>query len=150
MKVDTEIVQQVLQQSKLKLDPDLIRTIFDDVREMAAANAVPRAKHPKKPFLLVVSDPNGVIPEGTELTGWAVQIDDEKDITTLPDSLQRAAQDFNASKKGEKLPADTIADVFESATSKQFVAHGVYRRHKEPVFVIVTNNKVVKDTGSDA
>ena len=146
MKIDPHIVQDVLQ--KHVADPDLIRRIFDDVLADAEAQKTPREKQPKKNFVLVVSDPNGVIPKGTELTGWAVQIDEEKSILSIPDSLQRIAHDFNASKKGLKLPAKSIGEVFESAAAKHFNEHGVHRKHKEASFMIVTDNQIQSDGGT--
>lgn len=146
MKIDYEIIQEILQ-TKSALGADEVTKLCDAIRNEANSRAVPRETRPRKPFVLLVSDPNGVIPEGIELTGWALQVEEDKGILTIPESLQTIAHNFNASPKGEKLPAETIGDVFDAASGKLFTEEGITRKNRMPVFVLTTNNKIVKDNG---
>ena len=146
MKIDYEIIQEILQ-TKSALGTDEVTKLCDAIRVEAASRQVPRETRPRKPFVLLVSDPDGVIPEGTELTGWAIQVEEDKGILTIPESLQTIAQNFNASPKGVKMPATTIADVFDTASGKLFTEEGISRKNRMPVFVLTTNNKIIKDDG---
>lgn len=140
MKIDTEVLQQVLQSKDIP--NDTVRAILDEVIAKVESTKAPRVKAPKKPFVLLVSDPNGVIPEGTELVGWAVQMDEGVSVERLVPNILKAVGEFNDTDKGRKQPVELIGDAFDTISTKKLAECGVYRKHKEAVFVVITDNKV--------
>ena len=147
MKADLEIIETVLK--KHDIEGAVLTQIREDLVREIENNKTPREKAAKKDFVLLVSDPNGVIPADVELTGWAIQIDPEKSIEDVPDLLKKAGTFFNETPKGRKLGVESIGDLFENATGKAFSENGLFRKHREPVFVITTDNKIASEEKED-
>lgn len=143
MKADLEIIETVLK--KHDIEDSVLAQIRAELVQEIENNKTPREKATKKDFVLLVSDPNGVIPDDAELTGWAIQIDPKKGIKEIPDILKKIGTAFNDTPKGQKLPAESVGDLFETAPGKTFSENGIFRKHKDPVFVMVTNNKVADE-----
>lgn len=143
MKADLEIIEAVLRKHSIDTtDIDKIRA--DIVREVED-NKTPREKAPKKDFVIILSDPNGSIPKDVEFTGWVVQIDPTKGIKEVPDLIKKAVMSFNDTPKGQKMKLESIGDLFENATGKAFSENGLMRKHRDPAYVILTDNQVPKD-----
>jgi hypothetical protein len=58
--------------------------------------------------------------------------------------VHKAAYDFNASRRGRKLPVETIGEAFESVPAKNFKDVEVWVKTKTPVLVLSTDNKLPK------
>jgi hypothetical protein len=141
-KVDLDLVKLVLQRNDL--DVRRVAQIIEEINQEVAA-MVDEDKPPpvKKQFVLVVSDPRGHL-DGKDFTGWVVQIPEEASAATTEDRLRRAAYAFNASPKGRRLPAKSIAEVCEHVPARFLKEEQAWVRTKEPVYVVATANQLPK------
>lgn len=93
----------------------------------------------KKQFNIIVSDPEGKIPQGVELTGWVTQMDEDEPIESALNKIYTAVYDYNATSKSKDKYA-TVGDACMNLKSKFFKNAGISIKTKEPIFVQVTNN----------
>jgi hypothetical protein len=90
-----------------------------------------------------VSDPEGVIPK-TDFGGWVLQIPENESPATTQDRINRAAYDYNASRKGRLYPATTVGDALENIPAKHFKEADLWVKTKTPVLVLRTDNEIPK------
>lgn len=95
----------------------------------------------KKEFILLLSDPEHKIT--SEHFGWAFQMEEDQNPGELVDKIKMAAGDFNRSKKGQKVPVNSIGETIQNVSSKFFKEYKIYPKHKEPVYICITDNKLV-------
>lgn len=95
----------------------------------------------KKQFNIIVSDPEGKIPQGVELTGWVTQMDEDEPIESALNKIYTAVYDYNATSKSKDKYA-TVGDACMNLKSKFFKNAGISIKTKEPIFVQVTNNQI--------
>lgn len=144
-KIDVAKVADILRQSQL--EPAVMRMIIERMNkatEEAAAADEEKPPSQKKQFVILVSDPDGMMPE-VELAGWVLQIPEEASALSLKERVHKATYDFNATRRGRKLPAETMGEAFESVPAKQFQDVEVWVKTKTPVLVLTTDNKIPKD-----
>ena len=98
----------------------------------------------KKQFVILVSDPEGKLPE-KELTGWVVQIPEDASPYTATDRIFKGSYDYNASKKGRLYPAKTVGEALENVPAKFFKEAEVWVKNKIPVLVLKTDNQIPKE-----
>lgn len=98
----------------------------------------------KQQFVVLVSDPNNTI-NNVDLTGWVLQIPENESPVTVVDRIKKAAYNFNASNKGQKHPVKTIGEAIESVKTKFHKAYDLKIKTKEPVLVILTDNKLPRE-----
>ena len=84
--------------------------------------------------LLVVSDPQGRC-RHLELTGWVIKVDDNFAIGDLPSRLLAAGVDHNLAARNRNSMVNTIGDILDGVSSRVLRERGIYRQHREPVFV---------------
>ena len=96
----------------------------------------------KNQLVIVVSDPNGIIKQ--DLAGWVLQIPEDEDAQDVVKNVKKAAYNFNASKKGQKYPVSSIGQALGDVSNKFFKPYFVKVKTKEPVTVVVTDNKLPK------
>lgn len=94
----------------------------------------------KKDYIILLSDPSEKIKD--EYLGWSFQIDEDQNPGELVDKIKMTASDFNNSKKGQKIPVNTIGETIQNVPVKFFKEHKIYPKHKEPVYICITNNKL--------
>ena len=94
----------------------------------------------KKDYILLLSDPAEKLSD--EYLGWAFQIDEDQNPGELLDKIKMTAGDFNRSKKGQKIPVHTIVETIQNVPAKFFKEYKIYPKHKEPVYICLTNNKL--------
>jgi hypothetical protein len=141
-KVDLDLVKVILQRHEL--DVRQVAKILEEInQELAAMLDEEKVPPVKKQYVMVVSDPRGHL-DGKDFTGWVVQIPEDDSMATTEERLHKAAYDFNASPKGRRLPAKTIAEVCEHVPARFLKEHQIWVRTKEPVYVIATANKLPK------
>ncbi|MBK8475575.1 MAG: hypothetical protein IPL39_04495 [Opitutaceae bacterium] len=73
----------------------------------------------KKQFVILVSDPDGQMPE-QELAGWVLQLPEEASVLSVLERVHKATYDFNSTRRGLKLPAETLSEAFEAVPAKNF------------------------------
>lgn len=122
--------------------------VLQEIREALAKpenEQAEKAPREKKQFVILVSDPDGKLPEDLELVGWVVQIPETESILSTDERIHKAAYDFNSSKRGRRNPVSTVGEALEAVSGKFFKEHKIAIKTKIPVAVVVTNNQIPTD-----
>jgi hypothetical protein len=144
MKVDLEDIQLALSQHGV--EQKLAQQIINDVKQAAedAKGGNGPAKKTKYKYLIVASDPDGTkktLIENTPM--WVFKVPDEEKHTDVLPRFYKGVYDFNAkSRKGRKNPVKTVGDGIQAVGSKHFKPNKTPILTKEPVIVLVTDNKI--------
>ncbi len=144
-KIEIAKVADVLKRSNL--EPDVLKEIIQALQEEANADEEEKDEKPppqKKQFVILVSDPEGVMPE-KDLVGWVVQIPEMASVLTVPERIHKAAYDFNSSRRGRKNPVSTVGEACEAVAAKHFKEAEIAIKTKIPVAVVVTDNEIPTD-----
>ncbi len=144
-KIDVNKAAEILK--KNHLDPVLLRRIIEEMNLAVQPDPTgegEEAPKSKKQFVILVSDPKGLMPKA-DLTGWVLQIPEEESPATTQDRIIKGAYDYNATKKGRLYPAKTLGEAIESVPAKLFKEADVWVKTKEPVLVLRTNNLIPTD-----
>lgn len=147
-KVDLELVKMVAQRQP-DLSAEQIARLIEDLSLEAKTKDADDAKEPpvKKQFVVIVSDPHGEIAAlGKDFTGWVVQIPEDDNPAVALERLHNGAYDFNRTPKGRRLPLKTVAEACEFGSAKIFKEHKVWVKTKEPVMVVLSDNKIPRET----
>lgn len=146
MKIDVEKVKTLVADAgrSVQVPPDelakLIRRLQDMLPEPEAEEEKPPAQ--KKQYVILVSDPLHQIEAGAELAGWVLQIPEDASPLSLHERIQKAAYDFNASRRGRKLPVQTVGETLESVPAKSLKEVELWCKTRMPVLVLTTNNEL--------
>jgi hypothetical protein len=142
-KIDVNKVAEVLK--KNQVDPKLLRQIIEDINVLTQAE-VEEEKPPavKKQFAILISDPDGKLPD-RDFTGWVLQMPENESPATLTERIFRAAYDYNATKKGRLYPAKTVGEALENVPAKHYKEAEVWVKTKTPVIMLKTDNEIPKD-----
>jgi hypothetical protein len=140
-KIDVNKVAEILK--KNQLHPNLLRQIVEEMNILTQADS-DEEKPPavKKQFAVLVSDPNSLIPKDAEFVAWVAQIPESENIKTVETRLRTAAYEFNTTKKGRLHPVITVGEAFMHVAPKHFKEVDLSVKTKEPVLVLITNNKI--------
>ena len=124
---DSSVVRQIVEEMNLIVQPE-----FDDEKPPAI----------KKQYVIIVSDPEGRLPEGFDFVGWVVQVPENESVLTATERIHRAAYEFNTTNKGRLMPAKTVGETLEHVPAKHFKEQDVWIKTKVPVLVVVTDNEI--------
>ena len=142
-KVSVELIHEVL--SSNNLDNEVIQKVIKDIETQAEleAEAQKANREPpvKKQFVMIVSDPNGNMPD-EDYVGWVVQIPEDDSPGTTLEKLFRASYEFNISKKGRKYPVKSVGEACEAVGSRFLKEQGIAIKTKTPVTIVKTDNKI--------
>ena len=147
-KIDVAKVADILRQNEL--EPAVMRRIIEQINKVTEEASVADEEKPpaqKKQFVILVSDPDGQMPE-QELAGWVLQMPEEASVLSLQERVHKAAYDFNATRRGRKLPVETMGEALETVPAKNFKEVELWVKTKTPVLVLTTDNKLPKDAPS--
>lgn len=144
-----EIEQVVEVAKKNQATPELIRAIVDDLNILTAKDA-DEEKPPavKKQFVILVSDPDGRLPDH-EFAGWCLQIPENESPATTQERIFRAAYEYNTTKKGRLYPAKTVGEAIENIPAKHFKGVELWVKHKTPVLMLRTDNAIPRDESAN-
>jgi len=143
-KIDVNQVADILKRNEV--DPSILKQIVAEMQAVLEAEAGEEKPPPvKKQFCILISDPEGTLPED-DYAGWVVQIPEDESVATTQERIHRAAYEFNASKRGRLLPATTVGEALENVAAKHFKEAGVWVKTKTPVLMLRTNNKIPTET----
>lgn len=148
-KIDIAKVADILKRSNL--EAEVMREILQALQEEASAAEEEQEEKPppqKKQFVILVSDPEGEIPE-KDFVGWVVQIPEMASVLTVKERIHKAAYDFNSSRRGRKNPVGTVGEACEAVSAKHFKEAEIAIKTKIPVAVVVTDNQIPTDDASD-
>ena len=143
-KIDVAKVADILRQNQL--EPAVMRRILEQINHVTEAAAAAEEEKPpacKKQFVVLVSDPDGVMPK-TDLAAWVLQLPEEASPLSTQERLVKAAYDFNASRRGRALPVKTVGEALETVPTKHFKDVEIWVKTKTPVQVLTTNNALPK------
>lgn len=141
-KIEINKVAEVCKNNEV--EPDKLRRIIEELN-LAAQPEGGDEKVPavKKQFVILVSDPEGVMPK-QDLVGWVLQIPEDESVATTQARINRAAYDFNASKKGRLHPVSTVGEALENVTKHYTDEADLWVKTKTPVLVLRTDNEIPK------
>lgn len=139
-KVEVSTVAEILK--KNQLSPALLRQVIEEIN-LATAKDSPVERPPaiKKQWVIVISDPDGLLPR-TDFAGWVLQLPEADSVATTLDRIFRSAYDFNATKKGRLLPVKTVGETLENVPAKFFREADLWVKTRTPVLMLRTDNIV--------
>ena len=146
MKFNIEEIQSVLSQ-KIK-DSNVINSIVSDLEKVAKEKKeeMDEIKVPKKKneFAIIVIDEEGEFKD-KNLTGFVVKYKEGGDSGAILSKLSDASRSFNDTKKGKKAPLTSMYEIFGHLKAKflKMTGAGIIIQTKEPVRIIISNNKLV-------
>jgi hypothetical protein len=142
-KIEVNKVAEILKRSEL--DPKLLRQIIEEMNIVTQAEAA-EEKPPavKKQWVIMISDPEGELPE-RDFAGWVLQIPETESVVTTPERIFRAVYDYNTTKKGRLYPAKTVGEAMENVPAKHFKETEVWVKSKIPVLMLRTDNEIPTD-----
>lgn len=138
--IKLEDIQQVLKEQKV--DATTINKVIEKLREAEEekkADKEPKNKQ-KSQFVLLAFDKQGVL-KGQTLTGAVLQIEDGIQPALVIDRLKAAANQYNNTKKGRRLPVKTISETL-NIPRKFSRQERVLIKTKEPILLISTDNAI--------
>jgi len=127
------------------IDARQLAELLNEIKREAEAEAVEREKPVKKHHVVLVSEPEGGLPR--DLVGWVVQVpaDDHPDVAEQ--RIREAAEGFNSSPRGKKLPLSSFGDACQGLPAKQLKERNVWVRTREPVRVLAVRNALRRARG---
>lgn len=143
-KADLDLVKYILQQHEF--DTRQIASILEDIeREINIQKEEnPPAPAVKKQHCILISDPEGDLPE-KDLVGWVVQIPEEDSPATVEERLFRSSYEFNATPKGRRMPVQSVGEACEVVPARIHKEQSIWVKTKEPVLMLRTSNKIPFD-----
>lgn len=148
-KIDINQVADILKRNEV--DPSVLRQIVAEMQAMIQQEGDEEKPPPvKKQWCILISDPEGILPE-QDLVGWVLQIPENEAVITTTERIHRAAYDFNATKRGRLMPATTVGEALENVPAKHFKEADVWVKSKVPVLMLRTDNSIPTEaTDKDA
>lgn len=140
-KIDVNKVAEILKRNEL--EPALLRQIVEEMNLLVQPE-VEDEKPPalKKQWAILISDPEGRLPEGNDFVGWVLQVPENESITTTTERIFKGAYEFNTTKKGRLMPAKTVGEALEHIPAKHFKEAGLFVKTKIPVLMLKTDNEI--------
>ena len=131
---------------KNQVEPATLRRIVEEMNLAIQPDSGDADKVPaiKKQFVILVSDPEGLMPKH-DFVGWVLQIPESESVATTVARLCRSAYDYNTTKKGRLLPVKTIGEAIENVPAKAFKEADVWVKTKTPVLMLRTSNEIPKE-----
>lgn len=144
-KIDVNKVAEILKRNEL--DPAVLRQIVEEMNLLVQPE-VDEEKPPalKKQFAILISDPEGRLPEGNDFVGWVLQVPENESVLTTTERIFKGAYEFNTTKKGRLMPAKTVGEALEHIPAKHFKEAGVFVKTKIPVLMLKTDNEIPTET----
>lgn len=143
-KIQVSKVAEILK--KAQIDPALLRRVIEEMNFAVQPEGDGEEAPPalKKQFVILVSDPEGIMPR-RDLVGWVLQIPDSESPATTLDRVFRSSYDYNTTKKGRLLPVKTVGEAIENVPAKFLKESDVWVKTKTPVLVLRTDNKIPRE-----
>jgi hypothetical protein len=140
-KIDVNQVADILKRNEV--EPSILKQIVAEMQAVLEAEAGEEKPPPvKKQWCIMISDPEGRLPEGEDFVGWVLQIPESESVMTTEERVRRAAYEFNATKRGRLLPATTVGEAMENVAAKHFKEADCWVKTKTPVLMLKTDNKI--------
>lgn len=146
-KIPVSKVAEILK--KIQLPPPLLRRAIEEINLAVQPEVDDAAAHPpvKKQWAILISDPDGRLPE-TDFAGWVLQLPEDESVVTTQERIFKAVYEYNRSKKGKLYPAKTVGEALENVPAKFFKETELWVKSKVPVLMLRTDNEIPKDAPS--
>lgn len=157
MKLSLEEIQEVL--SKKVKDTQVINSILKDLEQVMQERKeeLEEVKVPKRKseFAIIMIDESREfkdfdlthdVAERKSMTGYVVKYKEGDDAGAILSKLSDASRAFNETRKGKKSPITSITEIFAFLKPKFLKLTGAGKlviQTKEPVRIIISNNKLV-------
>lgn len=144
-KIDVETLKFILQRNET--DIRKVAEIMNEIELELKAEEEERALRPpavKKQFVMLVSDPEGVL-DKKDMVGWVAQIPEDDSIASTAGRIHSAAYEHNATPKGSRMPVETVGEACEVITAKLFKEQNVWVKSKTPLLIVSIDNKIPID-----
>jgi len=143
-KIEVNKVAEICKRNEV--ESEKLRAIVEEMNLLVQPE-VDEEKPPtqKKQFVILVSDPDGRLPESFDFAGWVLQIEESESVLTTQERINRAVYEFNTTRKGRLMPASTVGDALENIPAKHFKEQNVWVKTKTPVLVLRTSNEIPKE-----
>lgn len=143
-KIEVNKVAEILK--KNQIDPTVLRRVVEELNlAVQPENEEEKPPPVKKQFVILVSDPEGKLPDKSDFAGWVLQIPETESVATTQDRIFRGAYEYNATRKGRMYPAKTVGEALENIPAKHFKEAEVWVKTKTPVLMLRTDNEIPKD-----
>ena len=143
-KIEVNKVAEILK--KNQIDPTVLRRVVEELNlAVQPENEEEKPPPVKKQFVILVSDPEGKLPEKIDFAGWVLQIPETESVVTTQDRIFRGAYEYNATRKGRMYPAKTVGEALENIPAKHFKEAEVWVKTKTPVLLLKTDNEIPKE-----
>ncbi len=142
-KIDINKVAEILKRNAV--EPQVLRAVVEEMNLLAQREAADE-KPPtvKKQWVILISDPEGKLPED-DFAGWVLQIPETESVVTTQERIFKAVYDYNTTKKGRLYPAKTVGEAMENVPAKHFKEADVWVKSKIPVLMLRTDNEIPLD-----
>jgi len=143
-KIDVNKAAEIIKRNEV--EPEKIRAIVEEMNLLVQPE-VDEEKPPavKKQFVVLVADPDGRLPDGFDFAAWVLQIEEHESALTTQGKINRAAYEFNTTKKGRLFPVSTVGDALENIPAKHFKEQGAWVKTKTPVLMLRTSNEIPQE-----
>ncbi len=139
-KIDLSLVAETLKKHR-DISPQTLREVIEELNAVIEPDdSEVKPPKAKQQYVVLVADADGQLKR--DFTGWILQIPEEATPMSIVDRVNKAAHDFNASKKGRLLPVKSIGEALESVSRKYFKEAEVSVKTKMPIYLIRTDNKL--------
>jgi hypothetical protein len=147
-KIDVNQAAEIIK--KHEVPPDALRAIVEEMnlavqKEDTGEEPTP---HVKKQFFVLVSDPLGRLPDACDFVAWVGQLPESESPSTVAERINRAAYEYNTTKKGRLLPVKTHGEAIENIPGKFFKECDVWVKTKTPVLVLRTDNQIPREVSA--
>lgn len=143
-KISIDEVQSVLLKQSIPKEQvvAVVKELSQIVQEEAAQRQASAEPKTKNEYTIVLSDPNNDL-AGKEFTGWAIQIKAGEDAGTILTRVANATKSYNVNTRaGKKNPIKTFGEALMHVKRKFFKEQDILVKTKEPVRIVVTDNKL--------
>lgn len=140
-----QVAQLVANAGKGLLDSKELKELLGRIKDLLPDEAPAEEKAPpcKKQYVILISDPQGKLNDFRgELAGWVLQIPESESARSTEERLHKAAYDFNATRRGRKMPVQTIGETIESVPAKELKEVELWVKTKSPVLMLTTRNEI--------
>jgi hypothetical protein len=145
-KIEIEVVAEVLQENELDkaMVDRIVRQLTRAAEKAADEAAAEREPQVKKQWIIVVSDPDGTIPD-EDFVGWVLQVPENDPPAAALDRVINSAHAYHATRRGQKFPAKSFGEACEVVGGKFLKENNVAVKTKLPVTVLKTDNELPPD-----
>lgn len=144
MKIDIENVLQSLK--KVGVAAETVAKVVKELTTIAEEEKAHKdpVEKTEKQFVVITLDPENKLKD-IEVLGYVVQIDAEANPAVAIERVKAAGVAFNGSKKGQKHPVKTLAQIFEFVPRrfwKDKPDKPILSKTKLPVYIAKSDGKI--------